>query len=319
MVKVYFTVDVEIWCGWEHLDDRFPAAFQSYIYGPTPSGQYGLPMTLSVLAEHGLNAVFFVELLFAARFGIAPLSEIVDLIARSRQEIQVHAHPEWADEALEPILLGHHVKKPLLSMYSAEDQFLLIYQARDLLLRGGVNRVTAFRSGSFGMNSDTLDAVANAGLEFDLSYDAALVSPGQLPIAQGTNLQPFRTGRVIEYPMTVYKDASGRLRHLQLGAASYEEMEAVLWHACEHEWHSVVILSHNFELLNKAKTRPDPIVFSRFLRLCQMLDRHRDCFETAGFLSGHDDVPLADATLPEAPLWATGRRHAEQLWRRTYR
>ena len=319
MLKVYFTVDVEIWCGWESLDDRFPAAFRRYVYGPTPSGEYGLPTTLSVLADHGLSAVFFVEALFASRFGIAPLAEIVDLISRSRQEIQLHVHPEWADEAREPILPGHGVKRPLFRMYSTADQSLLITHARDLLLRSGANGVTAFRAGSFGMNADTIGAVANADLAFDLSYDAAIVPAEHFPGSAASMLQPFSIGRVIEYPMTVYNDAAGRLRHLQLGACSFEEIESVLWHACENEWHSVVILSHNFELLNQAKSRPDRVVVSRFRRLCQMLERHRDCFETARFTSTPATIPNVDAALPRTPLLATGKRYAEQLWRRGYR
>jgi hypothetical protein len=276
-------------------------------------------MTLKVLADYGLKGVFFVESLFASRFGVAPLAEIVDLISRSDQEIQLHAHPEWADEAVEPILPHRHVKTPLLRTFSASDQLLLISRARDLLIRGGAKGLTAFRSGSFSMNLDTIGAAADANFRYDLSYNSALASLHDIPVPRGGTLQPFRFGGVIEYPMTVYKDASGRVRHLQLGASSFEEMESVLWHAHEHGWDSVVMLSHNFELLNQAKDRPDEIVHSRFLRLCKMLDRHRDCFETTSFIPGPASVPPMGATLPVTPLLATGRRYVEQLWRRTYR
>jgi len=319
MVKVYFTVDVEIWCGWEDLDARFPDAFRRYIYGPTPSGQFGLPMTLKALSDYGLKGVFFVESLFASKFGVAPLAEIVDLISSSGQEIQLHAHPEWADEAVKPILPQHHEKTPLLRMYSAADQLLLISHARDLLFHGGARELTAFRSGSFGMNLDTIGAAAVANFQYDLSYNAALVSLNDLPVPRRKTLQPFRLGSVIEYPMTVYKDALGRLRHLQLGASSFEEMESVLWHAHEHGWSSVVMLSHNFELMNQAKSRPDATVHSRLLRLCKMLDRHRDCFETASFIPEPADVPQMEAAIPVTPFLATGRRYVEQLWRHTYR
>ena len=276
-------------------------------------------MTLMLLADHGLNAVFFVESLFASRFGVAPLAEIVDLISSSNQEIQLHVHPEWADEALEPILQGHGAKRPLFRMYSAADQSLLIAHARDLLLHSGAKEVAAFRAGSFGMNADTIGAVANAGLAFDLSYDAVIVPVEHFAASAANMLQPHSIGGVIEYPMTVYNDAAGRLRHLQLGACSFEEIESVLWQACEHEWHSVVILSHNFELLNQAKSRPDGVVVSRFRRLCQLLERHRDCFETANFASTPAVVPNSEAALPRTPVMATGRRYAEQLWRYTYR
>ena len=62
MLKVFFTVDTEIWCGgWDDLDRKFPDAFQRYVYGPTDQGNYALPMTMEILSDHGLKGVFFVE------------------------------------------------------------------------------------------------------------------------------------------------------------------------------------------------------------------------------------------------------------------
>lgn len=43
------------------------------------------------------------------------------------------------------------------------------------------------------------------------------------------------------------------------------------------------ILSHNIELLNRARHRPDDIVVSRFLKLCAFLERNRDSFRVTGF------------------------------------
>ena len=81
MLKVYLTVDVEIWCdGWDNIDSKFNDAFRSYIYGPTKKGDYGLPYQLKVLNDNGLTGVFFVEPLFSLRFGSAPLSEITENI-----------------------------------------------------------------------------------------------------------------------------------------------------------------------------------------------------------------------------------------------
>ena len=89
MLKVFLTVDVEIWCGgWDALDRNFPEAFRRYIYGPTGSGEYALPYLLALLETHGLDGVFFVEPLFAGCFGAAPLAEVVGLIRDKRQEIQ---------------------------------------------------------------------------------------------------------------------------------------------------------------------------------------------------------------------------------------
>ena len=87
MVNVYFTVDAEIWCGWKDLDDRFPAAFRRYVYGPAESGQYGLPMTSKVLADHGLKAVFLPrERKLSAQLKLHRWSMLTDALDDARLE-----------------------------------------------------------------------------------------------------------------------------------------------------------------------------------------------------------------------------------------
>src|SRR5690606_35024787 len=104
-MKVLLSVDVELWCNsWQTLDDDFPTAFDRYTFGRSEHGDYALPKTLELLNRYGLNAVFFVEPLFAARFGVEYLAVMVDLIRGAGQEVQLHLHPEWTDEALKPLL-----------------------------------------------------------------------------------------------------------------------------------------------------------------------------------------------------------------------
>jgi hypothetical protein len=93
----------------------------------------------------------------------------------------------------------------------------------------------------------------------------------------------------------------------------------LLWQALEQGRQAFVILSHNFEALNRGKDRPDEIVADRHRALCRFLDRNRDCFRTCGF---RGLSPGAGATTqPEplrSPLWKTGLRIVEQAYRRTY-
>ena len=79
-MNVFFTVDVEVWCDFAILDKEFPSAFRQYVYGHTSKGDFGLPYQLKVLNSHGLSGVFFVEPLFATRFGLAPLEEIIGVL-----------------------------------------------------------------------------------------------------------------------------------------------------------------------------------------------------------------------------------------------
>lgn len=318
MLDVFFTIDTEIWCdGWEDLDAKFPDAFRRYVYGPTRKGNYALPATLDILNDNGIKGVFFVEPLFAARFGQAPLDELVGLIQDARQEIQLHLHTEWVDEADEPELpnLGH--KCQFLRMFDRTAQTQLIQYGRERLRIAGVEQLSAFRAGSYGLNADTLLALAANDLHIDTSYNAS-AAIGTADVAPGRILHhPEGFDGVIEYPVSVFDDGFG-WRHLQVTACSFREFEHFLWRALDRGWQSVVIVSHNFELLNSSKRRPDPIVVRRFRQLCDFIARHSDSFRARGFNGSR--APDTDLIVEpvHSSRWRTGLRIAEQATRRIF-
>lgn len=319
MLDVFFTVDVEIWCdGWLGIDDKFPSAFRKYIYGTTEKGNYGLPYQLEVLKHHGLTGVFFVEPLFSTRFGRQPLAEIVGLLRENAQEVQLHLHTEWVDEARQPLLENAYAKRQHLRYFSAEEQSTLVAAGASLLKGAGADHVNAFRAGSFAMNADTLHALAANKIAFDSSYNASLFGADSGVMPGVTVVEPIECQGVYEYPMTVFKDGSGHLRHVQLTACTSREIEGLLWQALEKGRSSFVTLSHSFELLNQLKDRPDDIVVKRFQKLCAFLDKHRDVFRVRGF-QGLDPKTQSEQPAPlDSPIWKTGLRTIEQLYRRKF-
>jgi hypothetical protein len=320
MLNVFFTVDVEVWCdGWRDLNARFPEAFQRYVYGPTPRGEFGLRYQCEVLRDHGLTGVFFVEPLFSGRFGPEPLAEIVGLISERGQEVQLHLHTEWADEWPMPPVPGVKGKRRYLRDWAPEEQRVLLAEGLRRLHAAGGGRARCFRAGNFGFDVHTLDALAALGVPFDSSYNATAFGPSS-GVGRDCLLHDLHLERgVAEWPMSVYHTGTGRLRHVQLGACSIHEIEPLLWKALYQRRRSFVLLSHSFELLTRSKTRPDNTVVRRFRRLCRFLDRHRDSFWVRGFA----DLPVPAHAAPQPPalrsnLWRTGARIAEQVWRRTY-
>lgn len=313
MLDVFLTVDVEVWCdGWDNIDAKFPDAFKRYIYGPTSRGDYGLPYQLRQLREHGLPAVFFVEPLFATRFGLAPLAEIVGLVREPGHEIQLHLHTEWVDESTEPLLEGITGKRQFLRYFSLQEQITLIRAGADLIETAGGGGVNAFRAGSFGFNRQTLTALSLNRILFDSSYNASLFGPDSGVSPQVPLVEPMECEGVYEYPMTVFQSGSRKLRHAQVTACSYREMEGLLWQALESRRKAFVILFHNFELLNSRMDRPDDTVVARFRKLCSFLDRHRDCFRVRGFQGLSPASVLSQPAPLTSPLWKTGLRMLEQ-------
>lgn len=319
-MKFFITVDVEIWLGGsENLNERFPDAFKRYIYGSSRTGDLGLPLKLQILNDHGLKGVFFVEPLFSARFGKEPLAEIVGLIRDAGQEVQMHLHTEWVDVEGNPLSPGQSGSKQHLYMYSQGEQTKLLAKAKSLLAECGASDINAFRAGSFGMNDETMKALAENGIPFDSSYNHTYLSPNT-HMANGQILvQPIQVDGVYEYPMTVFEDRPGHYRHLQLGACSFSEMKSVMRQASESGWNSLVLLSHNFELMNQRKAGVDPVVMRRFRKLAQFLEKHSDEITTAGFLGLKPECVDRQPLPPRVPTSAVMIRHGEQLWRKIYR
>tara|TARA_R110001583_G_scaffold154316_1_gene305975 strand:+ start:1096 stop:2061 length:966 start_codon:yes stop_codon:yes gene_type:complete len=317
MLDVYITIDTEIWCGdWNNVDASFPEAFRKYIYGPTKQGDYALPATLSILQEHGLEGVFFVEPLFSARFGIGALEEIVGLIRDKDQEIQLHLHSEWINEARPSLLEEVISKTPLLTLLNEDQQFKLIQWGLQRLEDAGGGRANAFRAGSYGANRATLKALKRNGILFDTSYNLDAIngvhdlSPDELLV------QPKTEEGVCIYPVSVYRTGDGKgYRNVQITALSYPELVRYLEFAHDSGWDSVVIVSHNFELLSPDKSSVDEIVARRFVKLCHYLDKNRDRYQVKGFKKSL----VKDCVQPIPPktrIDQVGLRYIEQFLRK---
>lgn len=316
MTDVHLTVDVEIWPGrWERLQERFPEFFRHYIYGPSSTGDSGLPLMLKVLADHGLRATFFVESLFASGFGLAPLEEIVGMLVEAGHAVELHAHPEWLDKFSTPLLPG--VAGWPLSRFDAAAQTRIIAQALCNLRAAGVAEVKAFRAGSFAGSLETIEALRRCDIGIDSSYNPVYRGHAEQMFAGPVMQQPFEISGVTEYPMSVFEPWPGRLRSLQVTAASFPEMAYVLSRAHDVGWSDVVVLSHNSEMLDDRRIGTDRLVVRRLRKLCRFLDRYRADLPTRDFAPRTGSLSPTDA--PEvirSNVLRTGLRVGEQALRR---
>ena len=93
-------------------------------------------------------------------------------------------------------------------------------------------------------------------------------------------------------------------------------MVAYLEQALANGWDSVVIVTHNFEMLSPDKQHVDRFVERRFRQLCRYLAQHSDRYRVRGFV----DAPGVDIQPQPAPPAANplraGQRYAEQAVRR---
>ncbi len=319
-MNVFLTFDIEVWCnGWEDLDRAFPGSFARYVYGHSLHGDYALPQTLAILNQHGLKGVFFVEPLFAARFGIAHLEVIVKLIREAGHEVQLHLHPEWTNEAIEPLLANCTTKRQHLSYYTLEEQTALIAHGMKLLTTACSGPIRAFRSGSYAANNDTFEALRRNGIMLDTSLNRCYAISAPDLRSEHTFDSAFVVQEVTTIPVTVLKDGYGKNRPAQVGACGFGEMRDAMLSAHNAGTRDFVVVSHNFEMLKSGSSEPDWFVVKRFRRLCGFLASHPEQFLVRGFdtdlcLTSRDRQ--RSTAEPRASWLSTSQRHAEQLLRR---
>ena len=240
------------------------------------------------------------------------------MVQGAGQEVQLHLHPEWSDEARPPLLPEGGRKRPLISDYSVDEQRILINRGVELFREAGGPRPIAFRSGSFACNPDTFAAVSDCGILFDSSInpETPVSQPGDAAPDSAGYCEPFHLDDLTLVPMSSFLDGFNRARHAQIGACSAGELIQALDGAERNGWSIFVLLSHNFELMVPGKSRPDDVVVRRFEKVCRFLDENRSAMPTSGFFDLPQIPEPRGLDLPSVSKTATVTRYFEQGLRR---
>jgi len=315
MLNVFITVDTEVWPllpDWR--EEGLVRDIDRDVYGATANGSVGISYQMEVLSKYGLKGVFFVESLFAEVAGLECLRKIVSEIQEKGHEVQAHLHPEWLAWMEKPLLPGRAPQ--YLKDFPEEDQVYLIAQGLRNLRKCGALQLCAFRAGDYAANANTLRALVKNGIAYDTSHNTCYLDTRCGLGTKGLVLQPSVMHGVYEFPVSFFRDGSGRYRHAQLVACSWLELKTALFQAWRQGWYSFVIVSHSFELLKRRRqnpqyTRRDQIVVKRFEKLCQFLALHRDKFRTSGFF---EIAPDAIPSPPRSPVLKCGIHKTVWRW-----
>ncbi|MEO6924810.1 MAG: hypothetical protein ABI142_13365 [Bryocella sp.] len=314
-MNILLTVDTELSPGRSVTTPADVVANARGSFYGVGSGDGGLPTQLGLLRQHRLKAVFFVEALAALVVGDDPIREVVTLLIRSRQEVQLHLHTEWL--ALARFNPMGDKRGQNMCDFSERDQARMIQLGKDTLIRCGVENISAFRAGNYGADNATLRALAANDIHFDSSYNHAYLGRGCSIKTDDVLTHAARVEGVTEVPITFFQDWPGHVRHAQVCACSFGELSHMLLEAHAAGFTTFVIVCHSFELINRARTRVNRLLVRRFRRLCEFLDQRRDLFRTVGF----NDLDASISPLPRplvSPPRRTIGRYVEQLAARVY-
>jgi hypothetical protein len=314
-MDILLTVDTELSPGRSVATPADVVANVSGSFYGVRSGDGGLQTQLELLRQHRLKAVFFVEALATLAVGDAPIRDVVSLLVKAEQEVQLHLHTEW---------LGLANHNPIGDKYgqnicdfSERDQVHMIQIGQDTLMRCGAEKISAFRAGNYGADNATLRSLAANGIRFDSSYNYPYLGHGCSIKTDHVLTHAASIEGVIEVPITFFQDWPGHVRHAQICACSFAELSHMLLDAHAAGFKTFVIICHSFELINRARTRVNRLLLRRFRRLCEFLDRRRDLFRTVGFNDLDIRISPAPAALVSTPRRTIGR-YVEQLAARIY-
>lgn len=287
------------------------ANFARSISCETPRGAVGVAYQARVLADSGLEGVFFVDPFPALIWGLDAIRAIVDPILALGHDVQLHAHTEWLAIAGSANPLGQRTGRNI-GDFTYEDQVLLLGLGRDLLVEAGCPTPVAFRAGNYGANDDTLRALAAIGLRYDSSHCPGIADSECAIELDPAVRQPVERLGVIEVPVGAVGTVGGGLRHYQLTALSSAELLGAARHAVRTGQDCLTLVSHSFELLSRDRSRINRVVQRRFEALCHGLPGI-DGLVSATY---RDDPPKVAASGEASVLppssWRTGWRLAEQ-------
>lgn len=171
MTCVYITIDTEYssglaagFCPVDRAEN-----FARSVACLTPDGPAGITHKLALFEQYGIKAVFFVDPMPALIWGVAAIEDIVAPILNAGQDVQLHCHTEWLELArADNPLPGKRTGKNLYEFALEEQQQILEY-ARDTLVAAGAPAPVAFRAGNYGADDNTLRALGQLGLQYDIS------------------------------------------------------------------------------------------------------------------------------------------------------
>jgi peptidoglycan/xylan/chitin deacetylase (PgdA/CDA1 family) len=201
----------------------------------------GVPLIARKLEEYGLKGTFFVSPYHPPgdAYEKQMLENLRFLVSRG-QDIQLHTHPETFD-----------FSRPYMNMYSRDEKKRIIATGIDNLVKAGVPRPVAHRSGGFSVDRETLDLLPEFGIDVDSSI-FPLWPASKVPLPDADLNRFVRIGPVFELPVTLIRMVPWvgyrGMTPLSLDTTTAKQQETALLQAAERGLPVVTILLHYHSL-----------------------------------------------------------------------
>jgi hypothetical protein len=250
----------------------------------------GLGFLLDSFANAGVRATFFVETLQSCFFGDLPMGRLVDRIAGSGHDIELHFHPCWL-HFLQPDWATRTAEaSDACSGLSAERLDQILSTGLNAFSSWGLDRPVAARTGNLEIDLAVYRAFERFAIPISSSVGLALHEPDERSLRQYAGRHWIEN--TLEVPVLSFHALRmaryAPLRLLTITACSFGEIETILWRARRAAISPVVLLTHASEFvkrrnMNYHEVRPNRVNQRRLLDLLRFLRRNSDDFKAVTF------------------------------------
>lgn len=269
---------------------------------PGYPGNFGIEKIMGVLEEHRARATFFLNVYEIAKRGEGVIRSAARLIHERGHDLELHTHPR-------PMFRFYG-----MSQASVDEQKTILEKGIALLEGWTGKKVVAHRAGAFAANTDTVRAVAAAGLQADCSLSAGSHVSVPLVAELGPSNAMQRVDDAWEIPMTCFDQVRFGPWHsrriLDIEGCSLPEIKRVTRWAIRNGLPTVCILMHSFSLSRQNK--PNHRVVRRLTALLAWLRKQDDIeigtIEQVCRQLEAGSLPQPPAAIPATGIWLTWGR-----------
>ena len=269
---------------------------------PGCPGNFGVEGIMDLLEKQQAGGTFFLNVYEIAKHGDDVIASAARSIHGRGHDLELHTHP-----------------RPMFKFYgmsqaSFDEQKAILEKGIALLEGWTGKKVVAHRAGAFAADTDTVRAVAAAGLQADCSLSAGSHVSVPLVAELGATNSVQRINHAWEIPMTCFDQVRFGPWHsrriLDIEGCSLPEIKRVTRWAVRHRLPTVCILMHSFSLSRQNK--PNHRVVRRLSTLLAWLRKQDDIeigtIEQVCRQLEAAALPPPVAAIPATGIWFTWRR-----------
>ena len=187
MKHILLTCDTEV----GELSLSVPDAFDLFIEGKLDGQEVGYRFINRIAERYGAAVQHFVDIYPYEHFGESKFARLCQELLDQGHGLALHTHPSGR----------YDPRRKFMYQYSLEEQMDIVGYGKAKIYEWTGHEVTAHRAGAYGMNRETLTALAAHGISVDASYYHA---HPHCRFAGSKKNEPFLSEGVLEIPISVY-------------------------------------------------------------------------------------------------------------------